>query len=737
MDLLSGLNVQQQQAVTAGQGPILVLAGPGSGKTRVLTHRIAHVIGNMGVRPYHILAVTFTNKAARVMEARVASLLQERTRGLSLGTFHAICAQILRRESEHLPIGANFVIYDADDQLKLVKQALDDLNLDDKRYRPQSVHSTISFAKNELRTPDDFPAQDTKAKTIQKVFRRYQELLLASNAVDFDDLLLYTARLLEEEAQVRAKYAQRFEYVLVDEFQDTNVAQYEIVKHLSSFHHNIFAVGDADQSIYRWRGADYRNVQRFRKDFPDAQVILLEQNYRSTQTILDVAMAVIDQNPNRIRKQLFTERGKGEKVTLVEAYNDYEEASYVVSTIVEMAHRKQAKLGDFAVMYRTNAQSRVLEEAFIRANLPYKIVGAQRFYGRREVKDVLAYLRVVYNPKDEVSLWRAINTPPRKIGEKTVETLRMQAQAHGLSSGEYLLLLHPDADGAAFSAQAFRSLVSFAAKLSAWHAMAQTETSVLSLLDRVLEDVEYRAYIDDGTEEGQGRWENVMELRRLAVERSEQDLASFLEQIALVADQDTIQENADVPIMLTLHAAKGLEFPVVFIVGINDGMIPHSRSFDEPEAMMEERRLFYVGITRAEDRLILLYTQMSASRGFPEAAEQSRFLDEVSHDLLEEYKPSQPRKGQPTGVVRAQPIPAPQTAAPRWESARRAAQEHAPAAPAEKQYAPGMRVEHPNWGVGLILNAKREDGDEIIDIFFEDIGLKRVVASFARLKIIS
>jgi DNA helicase-2/ATP-dependent DNA helicase PcrA len=374
MDYLTSLNPQQQQAVTAGLGPILVLAGPGSGKTRVLTQRIAYLIGAMGVRPYHILAVTFTNKAAREMESRVVELVGERVRGLTLGTFHATCARILRREADHLPFQSNYVIFDTDDQLNVVKRSLLDLNLDKKRYRPPSVLASISNAKNELLLPDEFAPQNYQDEVVKRIYTRYQELLLANNGLDFDDLLLWTARLLEEVPEVREKYARRYEHVLVDEFQDTNLAQYRLLRHLASYHQNIFVVGDADQSIYAWRGADYRNVLRYERDHPETQVILLEQNYRSTQAILDVAMAVIDHNPNRTPKKLVTQRGFGEKIVLHETYDDREEAIYVVDNIAQLVANRQAQSGDFAVMYRTNAQSRLLEEAFLQANLPYKLV---------------------------------------------------------------------------------------------------------------------------------------------------------------------------------------------------------------------------------------------------------------------------------------------------------------------------------------------------------------------------
>lgn len=719
MDFIDGLNLQQQQAVKAGLGPVLVLAGPGSGKTRVLTHRIAYLIANMGVRPFNLLAVTFTNKAAREMEHRVQNLLSGNTRGLTLGTFHAVCARLLRREAEHLPVDANFVIFDADDQLSLVKRAIKDLNLDEKQYRPYGVHAMISNAKNDLKRPDDYPSQNYRDEVVKRIYQRYQGLLLTSNAVDFDDLLLYTAYLLEEAPAVRERYARRFEHVLVDEFQDTNMAQYLLLKHLASFHGNLFVVGDTDQSIYRWRGADYRNVLRFEKDYPSAQTILLEQNYRSTQNILDVAMAVIDRNPQRTPKRLFTRRGEGQKIFIHEAYSDSEEALFVVDTIATLVAAQQAEPGNFAVMYRTNAQSRVLEEAFLHANLPYKIVGAQRFYGRREIKDLIAYLRLAHNPNDEVSLMRVINIPTRGIGIKTLETLRTQAQKQHLAPGRLVMALGEASEtpnAGDFTGRAALALSVFGRMLVNWHSMA-SNASPLTLLDRIVDDSGYRDYIDDGTEEGRDRWENVLELRRLAAERQDRSLEIFLEEIALVSDQDTLEVTSNVPTLLTLHAAKGLEFPVVFIVGVNDGTLPHARSFEDHEEMMEERRLFYVGITRAMNQLYLLYSQMRSTFGYPDYAEPSRFLEDIPVNLLVDGRPA-PKYRQARERVE------------RWETTQ--------AEPIiESVYNPGMRVLHPSWGEGLVLNTRIQDRDEILDIFFEDVGLKRVVASLARLEVVN
>lgn len=731
MDFLRDLNVQQQQAVTAGNGPVLVMAGPGSGKTRVLTHRIAYLVSTLGVRPFNILAVTFTNKAAREMGNRVEGLTGPLGRGMWLGTFHAICARLLHIESANIALGQNFVIFDQDDQIQLVKRALDDLNLDEKRYRAIGVHASISAAKNELILPENFPIQTYRDEVVRKVYLRYQELLTANNAVDFDDLLLHAAFLLENNADVRERYARRFEHILVDEFQDTNQAQYKLLAHLASFHRNLFVVGDADQSIYRWRGADYRNVLRFQNDFADAQVVLLEQNYRSTQSILDVAMAVIDRNPQRTKKQLFTERGEGPRVLLYEAYDDRVEASFVVDTISQMVKMEGRKPGDFAVMYRTNAQSRVLEEAFLNAGLPYRLVGAQRFYGRREIKDVVAYLRLVHNLSDEVSLARVINVPARGIGGKTFLALRMQAQKAGLSSGELLQRMAQDPEFVPADALGGRLravLVNFGGMLSAWTGFAETATP-LSLMDRILSDVDYESYINDGSEEGRDRWENVMELRRLASEYQDEGLGPFLERVALVSDQDTLEGSNNVPTLLTLHAAKGLEFPVVFIIGLNDGTLPHSRSFDDPEAMLEERRLLYVGVTRAEDRLYLVYSLNRAAYGFAEPTIPSRYLDDIPYSMLEDVRPERgrSRSSKSTGGSRATERPE------RWTLPSPPG--GGKSQPAEPRYHPGMRVLHPDWGEGMVLNNRMDGDDEILDIHFASVGLKRVMASLARLEI--
>jgi DNA helicase-2/ATP-dependent DNA helicase PcrA len=719
MNFLEKLNPAQKSAVTAGEGPVLVLAGPGSGKTRVLTQRIAYLIGYEGVRPYQMLAVTFTNKAAREMEHRVQQLLgEEMTRGLLLGTFHSTCARILRREAERLPVSSDFVIFDADDQQSVVKNAIRELNLNEKLYRPVAVHAAISRAKNELIGPEDFPVVTYRDEAVKRIYKRYQELIVASNGVDFDDLLLMTTNLLADNPDVREKYAQRFHHVLVDEFQDTNIAQYNLIKHLSSAYHNVFCVGDPDQSVYRWRGADYRNVLRFEEDHPSCQTILLEQNYRSKQTILDAAMAVIDRNPRRKRKQLFTERGAGEKIVFYEALDDYGEASFVVDTIAQLVASRQYEPGDCAVMYRTNAMSRLLEEAFLQARLPYRLVGAQRFYGRREVKDLIAFLRLVQNKDDEISLARVINVPPRGIGDKTLLALHTAARAANVTPGDVLLDLARGSDSPYFShftGRAALPLADFGGLFSAWRGLVSTYT-VSELFDRIAQDIHYKEHLDDGTDEGKERWENVVELHRLADEYEDRPLTEFLENVALVSDQDTISEG-NVPTLLTLHAAKGLEFGVVFIVGLDDGLLPHSRSFDEPEEMEEERRLFYVGITRAKDRLYILRAMRRGGRGYAEDTIESRFLSDLPAALVSGQSRAGKRKPSYGTEKSAWILPSPSR----------------PIKIVELTFRAGMRVKHPVWGEGIVLDSRAQDSDEIVDVVFNSVGIKRLAASLANL----
>lgn len=734
MGFLDDLNEQQIRAVTAGLGQILVLAGPGSGKTRVLTQRITYLIQSMGIRPYQILAVTFTNKAAKEMMNRL-TVLGEEASGIWLGTFHSICARILRREAKSLPFDSHFVIMDADDQVSLLRQIIKELNLDDKQYRPHSIHAAISQSKNNQILPSDFHASNYRENIISRIYQRYQETLTSNNALDFDDLLLWTVRLFEENSEIKTQYGRRFAHVLVDEFQDTNVSQYHLLHHLSSYHHNLFVVGDEDQSIYRWRGADYRNILRFENDHPDAAIILLEKNYRSTQNILNAARSVINQNINRTPKQLVSARlVDGDHIVLYEASDDQEEAIFVADNMARTIANGKVKGNELAVMYRTNAQSRLLENAFRRIGLPYRLVGAQRFYGRREVKDMIAYLRLVFNPKDEISLYRVINIPPRKIGAKKILELQTISRQSGCSAGEILLSLAEDNKQSPFynqfSKQTASLFIDFASMLSDWR-KSSSELSTPDLLDHIIEDVNYQNYIEENTkdiEEGFDRWENVQELRRQAFEDKELSLENFLENLALVSDQDTLPEVNEAPTLLTLHAAKGLEYSHVYIIGLDEGILPHNRSLLDAEEMEEERRLLYVGMTRAKNQLYLVRAERRSTFGSYEQNLPSRFLADIPENLLQ-YPNG--RKYQPINSLN-------------WRTSQRWEAHPAYSAPPSQhasiiqaKYKIGMIVEHDKWGEGIIIDCRFQDREETVDVAFESVGIKKLLASVAKLEIIS
>jgi DNA helicase II / ATP-dependent DNA helicase PcrA len=731
---LSGLNEAQQAAVQAVRGPILVLAGPGSGKTRVLTHRVAHLVHEVGIDPYHILTVTFTNKAAKEMKSRLETLLGPAVGRLTIGTFHSICARLLRREADYLPVGRDYQIFDDSDQIGLVTRALKELNIDPKRFRPRSILAAISRAKSEMVTADQFMPGNYADEIAGRVYTRYSELLRASNGLDFDDLLLETVLLFKSQPLILARYQQRYPFLLVDEFQDTNTVQYELLKLLAGNDRNLFVVGDEDQSIYRFRGADFRNVQRFSQDYPDAQVILLEQNYRSTQTILDVAGAVISHNANRTPKHLYTSRDSGKPIKVIEAYNEQEEGNFVVREIQRLVLEGQCDAGHCAVMYRTNAQSRSIEDAFVRYGMPYRLVGATRFYARKEIKDVLAYLRLVHNPMDDISFSRIVNVPPRGIGQKTLDELGGYASQLNLPLAlamRRLLSAHSnDLDG----------LQTFSRQLDSWSQARETKNA-LELLDTILDDAGYAPFIKDGSEEGEDRWANIMELRSVAHEYTDfgpmDGLTRFLEEVALVSDLDDLQEGADAPTLLTLHMAKGLEFPVVFIVGVEERIFPHSRSFDDPEEMAEERRLFYVGVTRAKDTLYLVHTFRRTLYGAEQVNEKSRFLDDIPSRLIEGSSPrrrsesqaitrrfDQPRAGrQPeqTGATPIAPSPA-STRTPRRKDT------------ANTQFSPADKVLHSVFGRGTIISSQIVGNDEEVLVAFEGKGIKKLSVSMAKLE---
>ena len=722
-NLLEGLNDAQRKAVEAPDGPVLVLAGPGSGKTRVLTRRIAWLIQERGVAPWRIMAVTFTNKAAKEMKHRIEQMLGQDLRGLSMGTFHATCARILRKEAVHLPFNRDYVIYDTADQRAVMKEVISgDLALDEKRYSPEKVLHRVSSMKNDLITSQDFRPDSYFDEIVQRAYEAYNRRLIANNAVDFDDILLYTALLLRGSREVCLKYQNAYDHILVDEFQDTNAAQYEIVNTLAGLRNNLFCVGDEDQSIYRWRGADYKNVLRLRTDFPDLTTILLEQNYRSTQIILDASRAVIDKNTFRTPKKLFTEHTGGPEIIVYEAYDERDEAQFVVDTIATMVARREVEPGECAVMYRTNAQSRALEETFVREGLPYRLVGATRFYTRKEIKDVLAYLRLVHNPDDTISFARIVNTPPRGIGDKTLATLEMWAGSGSITPCEatFRLAEFPDIS-TPITGKARSALAGFGNMLAGWRS-AQETLPLGRLLQLILDETGYIQYLDDGTDQGEERVQNVTELLNLTQQYEEIRLAEFLEEVALISEVDNLTEDANAPTLLTLHAAKGLEFDVVFLVGLEEGVLPHSRSLDDAEEMAEERRLMYVGMTRARKNLFMIYTFQRTVWGESSLNVRSRFIEDIPANLI-----STTRASHMGGI-------APKQQQFIWGS--KPARITEPARPQEQQFRAGQRVSHPRFGEGIVIESRAINNDEEVSVVFEEAGLKRLMASFANMQVI-
>ncbi len=769
---LSELNPQQRQAVEALGGPVLVLAGPGSGKTRVLTYRVAYLVRVCGVKPQHILAVTFTNKAAREMRDRLVTLLgEEQVQRLTAGTFHAICARILHREAGHLGLDPQFLIYDADDQAGLVKQSMQELTLDEKQYQPASILHTISRAKDELLDPAAYAEQVSSywEEITARVYQVYQRKLQENRALDFDDLLMQTVRLLEEHADVRQRYQQRYQHVLVDEYQDTNHAQYVLVRHLSGGYRNLFVVGDEEQAIYAWRGATLRNILEFERDFPESRVILLEQNYRSTQRILQAAGGVIAGSARRpYKKSLWTENPAGSPVSVHEAYDERDEATQVsdeITRLLDNGYRPR----DIAVMYRTNAQSRAFEEAFLRYRLRYKLVGGTRFYQRREVRDVLAYLRLIHNPYDSISLLRIINVPPREIGSRTVESWRVWAAEQGRPLYAMLEELgasrDPLPEGLPLTPRAARALRAFRDLLDDLIEKA-ARLRLPQLLDELLERIAYRAYLMEDRESGEERWENVQELHTVAQDYAAlppgQGLASFLEQTALIADIDEYDDRSEAVTLITLHQAKGLEFPIVFIAGMEEGLLPHARSMGDLEELEEERRLCYVGMTRAREQLYLWRAFKRTIFGNSDARAPSRFLAQLDPSAVSDegarYQAAAlprpgtgraaqwPRRGEgarrlPGGRRAERPAPAVRIGrgsgpgrTPPPSSPLPPRQRDRPSSPKGPGFATGQKVRHPAFGEGLVVAVKEAGGDQEVTVVFATTGIKRLLASYAKLE---
>ena len=713
VDILAALNPAQKQAVETIEGPLLILAGPGSGKTRVITQRVAYLVEVCGINPYHIMAVTFTNKAAQEMKQRLEQILGQVCEALTLGTFHAICARILRSEGKAIGLDSRFIIYDEEDQISVIKQVLEELDLDPKQYPPRTLHSAISGAKSRIITPDDYTklVNSYFEEIVQRVYSRYQQLLSQSWALDFDDLLMETVQLFRKHPHVLTRYQSRYIHILVDEFQDTNIAQYALVKQLAGKHRNICVVGDPDQSIYSWRFADLRNILSFENDYPQAKVVFLEQNYRSTKAILGVASAIISANIQRKAKNLWTENEFGSKVVMMENYSEEDEAQSVVNEIERVINQDHLSFKDCAVMYRVNAQSRVLEETFMRYGVPYKLIGGIRFYQRQEVKDVIAYLRVIQNPQDNVSLTRIINVPTRGIGQGTLNKLRDWARAHDISLYE---ALEQVAEEKVLRPQINQALIGFFTLIHELIAQSR-QLSLAELLDQVLERTKYREYIL-ANERGEEKWENVIELHSVAKEydelHPEKALASFLEKVSLVSDIDELDEKADAVTLITLHQAKGLEFPVVFIVGIEEGILPHRKSFDDPGEMEEECRLLYVGVTRAQKRLFLSYSRRRSLFGSSTTNQPSRFLENIPPHLV--------------------------TIKTLWE------QTPSLSIGAYSQSSPhplpvltlrvGDHVRHSKFGNGIVMNCLPTKDDHEVTVAFEQASVKKLLLSLAPLE---
>lgn len=724
------LNDRQCEAVKHTEGPLLITAGAGSGKTKVLTCRIAHLL-ELGVAPYRILAITFTNKAAKEMKERVTNLVGAQADSIWLSTFHSFCAKLLRFEVDGFHgYTRNFTIYDSSDQLVLVKDCLKKLNLDDKQFTPRSVLGTISSAKNVLMDAKAFAAKasDFYEQKVADVYALYQEKLRENNAVDFDDLLFLAVRLLQENEEVREKYQSRFQYILVDEYQDTNHAQYALTRILAARWRNICVVGDADQSIYAWRGADIRNIIDFTRDYPDAASIKLEQNYRSTKTILHAANAVIDNNESRPKKTLWTENPTGNKIIHYQAQTEHDEADYIAGVIYNRHEISHEPYGDMAILFRTNAQSRVLEEKLMRYAIPYTMVGGTKFYDRKEIKDVLAYLRLLYNPEDSLSLTRIINVPKRNIGATTMEHVAAYAEAQGISLFEAL----SSTDEIPVTKRARASLENFAAMI--FDLLNDIEgKDVLSLIETVIKQTGYGDMLDKEAEhdpQGESRKENVGEFLSVAKDymdsNPEGNLQDFLENVALVSDVDDFESSDSKVTLMTLHAAKGLEFPVVFLTGLDEGLFPHSRTLMDPAQVEEERRLAYVGITRAERQLYVTNAVTRTMYGRISAYMPSRFLAEIPPQFMEDYhrKSAMPQSrttavpGKQRVSILTKPV------------ASSLPKKHA----VTDTFAKGDKVRHKIWGIGTVLDVIGEGPNMQMKIQFPTKGVRQVVVKYAPLE---
>ncbi|HFJ5143708.1 TPA: DNA helicase PcrA [Enterococcus faecium] len=734
-ELLNGMNPRQKEAVLHTDGPLLLMAGAGSGKTRVLTHRIAYLIEEKEVNPWNILAITFTNKAAKEMKERVNAILASGGEDVWVSTFHSMCVRILRRDVDFIGYNRNFTIIDSSEQLTLMKRILKELNIDPKKYDPRSILGTISQAKNSLQTPQDFTKMQGSyyEEIAAKCYAAYQKELQYNQCMDFDDLIMNTIRLFEEHPDSLTYYQNKFHYIHVDEYQDTNHAQYKLVNLLAGRFRNLCVVGDADQSIYGWRGADMQNILDFEKDYPDAAVILLEQNYRSTKNILSAANQVIENNSNRKPKNLWTENKEGNKITYYRADNERDETRFIVDRMQEEIRSNHRNYGDFAILYRTNAQSRVMEETLLKANIPYKMVGGHKFYDRKEIKDILAYLNVLANPQDSISFERIVNSPKRGIGPGSIEKLRSFASLHEWP----LLEAAQNVDLANIGGKAGQQLGTFGE-------MIQEVTQMipyLTVTELTKEVLDRSGYLEDlkiqNTLEAQARIENLEEFLTVTQEfdkqfeqQNEEDadapeekLTVFLNDLALVSDIDNLEEDASQVTLMTLHAAKGLEFPVVFLIGLEEGVFPLSRALMEESELEEERRLAYVGITRAEEALYLTNAFSRTLYGRTQYNRPSRFVEEIDQELLEiEGMRPTPKKTPVFAKKTAYSYKQPETAVVPSKSATGGE---------NNSWKPGDKVKHKKWGLGTVVRVSGTSKDLELDVAFPSQGVKRLLAAFA------
>lgn len=728
--LLEGLNNMQQEAVKATDGPLLIMAGAGSGKTRVLTHRIAYLMTEKQVAPWNILAITFTNKSAREMKDRIQRILGPGADDIWISTFHSMCVRILRRDSDRMGINRNFSILDTTDQLSVIKKVLKEKNLDPKKYDPRSMLGSISSAKNELLTPEEYDkaASSHYEQIVSDIYKEYQRKLRKNQSLDFDDLIMTTIQLFQRVPEVLESYQRKFQYIHVDEYQDTNRAQYMLVKFLAARFKNLCVVGDSDQSIYRWRGADIANILSFEKDYPEANVILLEQNYRSTSLILEAANEVIKNNSNRKPKKLWTENQQGAKITYYRADSESSEGQFVAGKIKQLVDSGQRKLSEIAVLYRTNAQSRIIEEVLLKSNLNYQIVGGIKFYDRKEIKDLLAYLKLIANPDDDISLSRVINVPKRGVGSTSVDKIANYALDKDLSLFQALFEIeHIGVSGRVVNALVeFRDLIRNLGN-------TQEYLSVTELAEEILEKSGYRDSLkQDKTIEAQSRLENIDEFlsvtQTFEKQNEDKSLVAFLTDLALISDIDKLeeddQENSDALVLMTLHSAKGLEFPVVFLIGLEEGVFPHSRSLMEEDEMEEERRLAYVGITRAEKELFLTNAQMRTLYGRTNMNPESRFISEIPTELIENLNETMSKKAKSS---------APSKQGRRLESRPPVSRPMvATTGGDEIPWAVGDKAGHKKWGTGTVVSVKGTGEGKELDIAFPSpIGIKRLLAKFA------